>query len=223
MIRKITANFTWIEEQIFASLGFLAAIFYFAYRLILPVKPGSHPISKLLRPVFEHQKASTYWSLALLLIILLLNFLHIPANNRFNKQANFILAASEEVIITQSGYQQPVAGKISQGFHWYHQALDLEAPLGTKIYPVAEGIVQEAKYTSIGYGHFIIIQHDLNHQSLYAHLGLIEVESGQKVDKNTILGYVGLTGWTTGPHLHLEVLEEGKNLDPQEVLPEFTP
>lgn len=221
MVKKISVFFSFFENQIFLLLGSIIALFYFIFRLILPVKSGSHPISKFFRSIFEQQKARTSWSLVLPLIILLINFLHMPNNYKAERQPNLVLAAPENVVGTEPGFQLPVNGQISQGFHWYHQALDLEAPLGSKVYPITEGTVETSQYTSFGYGHFIIISHGLNERSLYAHLGLIKVKAGDKVDKNTVLGYVGLTGWTTGPHLHLEIFEDGKNINPQEVLPDF--
>jgi murein DD-endopeptidase MepM/ murein hydrolase activator NlpD len=110
---------------------------------------------------------------------------------------------------------------ISQSFSLYHPGMDLTDPIGTPIYPVAEGIVMQTLYIPYGYGTHILIQHGNNMYSLYAHMSKILVREGQGVTKNTPLGYVGVTGKTTGSHLHFEIYEDGTPTNPIEILPEI--
>ena len=79
--------------------------------------------------------------------------------------------------------------------------------------------VVEVEMGKFGYGHFVVVEHEGNLSSLYAHLGNVMVKVNDEVSQETILGTVGLTGWTTGPHLHLEVYEQGKAFNPNLVVP----
>lgn len=124
---------------------------------------------------------------------------------------------------TLTGLQAPFKDKnygVSQSFSSIHPAVDLEAAIQKPVYPVAEGQVQEVNRWWISYGHHIIIDHGNGLQSLYAHLSSIEVKVGDKVDKDTMIGKVGATGWATGPHLHLEIRLNGTPINPMEVLGE---
>jgi len=208
-----------VQNLFWQTLGFFIAVFYLVYRLLLPKKQGSHPVSRFFRKVFEHQKARTGWGITLLVIILVVNFFFSPPVKSAQAEQT-TLETPENVILTETTYQLPVKGWITQGYHWYHPAIDISAELGEKIYPIGEGKVIKVEFRKWGYGHFVVIDHQQGYQSLYAHLKEIKVEPGQEVDKSTILGSIGMTGWTTGPHLHLEIYEEGKNINPLEVLPE---
>ena len=79
----------------------------------------------------------------------------------------------------------------------------------------------EKGFSILGYGNTVVIQHENGLSSRYAHMKEIKVNLEQEVDKNVVLGSVGMTGWTTGPHLHLEIYQNGQAIDPQSVLPEF--
>jgi len=111
----------------------------------------------------------------------------------------------------------PVAGKISSGFgnrrsysgnFKFHSGLDLYAPSGSPIYAAETGQVIKADYDG-GYGYCILIYHGGNFATFYAHLSKFAISSGQFVQKGQVIGYVGTTGFTTGPHLHFEVRIKG--------------
>lgn len=122
---------------------------------------------------------------------------------------------------TTTTFQFPLKGfDISQNFSWHHWGVDLTAPEGTAVYPVTEGKVIEQGYAPLGYGNYLIIEHQAEQQSLYAHLARLEVKQGDRVQRETVLGLVGHTGWSTGDHLHLEIRQNGLPLNPLEVLPE---
>ena len=130
------------------------------------------------------------------------------------------LAADSVVVTTQVSFRSPIEViDISQGFRAGHRGVDLRAPLGTAIYPVAEGRVARVIHGRLGYGRRVIVEHESGLTSLYAHMGKIKVQEGEKVTQETVLGEVGLTGWTTGPHLHLEVYEQGQAINPRQVVP----
>ncbi len=111
---------------------------------------------------------------------------------------------------------------ISQWFSVYHPGMDLPAPFGTPVYPVANGSVVWTNSMPYGYGNHVLVQHDKNISSLYAHMSAIEVKPGQTVTKNTEIGKIGLSGWTTGAHLHFEVYQDGVPINPSEVLPDLS-
>lgn len=94
-----------------------------------------------------------------------------------------------------------------------HKGIDLAAPTGTPIYATADGIVERAEWFS-SYGLFVGIQHGANLETRYAHMSRLAVAEGQWVKKGDIIGYVGSTGRSTGPHLHYEVRIEGVAVNP---------
>lgn len=103
---------------------------------------------------------------------------------------------------------------MSQGYHGLHPGVDLRAPRGTKVVSLAEGVVIEVEKIWGGYGHYVRIAHQGTLSSLYAHLDEVSVKPGQKVVAGEVIGTVGMTGWTTGPHLHLEVSVADKTVNP---------
>jgi murein DD-endopeptidase MepM/ murein hydrolase activator NlpD len=108
---------------------------------------------------------------------------------------------------------------ISQGFSYFHPGMDLTDPLGTPIYAIGDGVVTWTKWLPGGYGLHVLVTHSDGVQSLYAHLRKVTVKEGQGVTKNTEIGEMGLTGHTTGSHLHIEVYQDGSPANPIEVLP----
>lgn len=137
-----------------------------------------------------------------------------------------VMVETQETIVhvvpTQSKFQWPLSRfAISQRFYVAHPGMDLTAPLGTPVYPVANGRVSIVNILYWGFGNHVIIEHDKGIASLYAHLSKVEVKEGQEVTKATRLGAVGSTGWSTGNHLHLEVYQDGIPINPIEVLPEI--
>lgn len=109
---------------------------------------------------------------------------------------------------------------ISQKFGWFHSGMDLVAHVGTPVYPMLDGVVILTEENWFGYGHHVIVDHGAGLSSLYAHLSKISVKKDDKVTINTQLGLSGSTGFSTGPHLHLELHQDGKIIDPAELLPE---
>lgn len=127
---------------------------------------------------------------------------------------------AQPLIKTETGIQFPVNDiKVTQGYSFYHPALDLDGLTGDPIYSIMAGKVEVVEYSKVGYGLSVIVNHGNGFSSRYAHLSQINVTVGQQVDKNTILGKMGATGLSFGDHLHLEIYEYGKTVNPFMFLP----
>lgn len=105
------------------------------------------------------------------------------------------------------------------GYTKKHEGLDYAAPKGTPILSSGDGIIEEVKYASNGYGKYIKIRHTSKYQTLYAHMDRFAKTSkkGARVSQGDVIGFVGTTGNSTGPHLHYEVIELGKKINPSKV------
>ena len=121
---------------------------------------------------------------------------------------------------TGSGqFSWPMSGRISQGYWEGHRAIDIAAPLGTPIYASDAGYVATMQAGGTGYGWMVIVDHGNGMRTLYAHMSAFNVEVGQAVNKGDVLGYCGSTGWSTGPHVHFEVIIDGVRYNPLAYLP----
>ena len=123
---------------------------------------------------------------------------------------------------------QPVSNKnlkrVASGFGYridplykdsrLHAGLDFSAPTGTPIYATADGEVQIAGFNTDGYGNKVVINHGYGFQTLYAHMVRVIARVGQSIKRGEVIGYVGSTGKSTGPHLHYEVIKRGTKVDP---------
>lgn len=115
--------------------------------------------------------------------------------------------------------QLPLDGYISTYFSWWHPGVDLATAYDTPIHPVADGSVVDAEYSPYGYGNMVIVDHGYGYQSLYAHMKSLIVHIGQAVKTSDVIGYIGLTGRTTGPHVHLELHKDNVPINPLPLLP----
>lgn len=123
---------------------------------------------------------------------------------------------------------QPVANKdlrrVASGFGYridpvykvtkFHAGLDFTAPQGTPIYATADGRIKTAGASSGGYGNHVVIDHGYGYQTLYGHMVKVKVRAGQTVKRGEVIGWVGNTGKSTGPHCHYEVHKNGNRVDP---------
>lgn len=132
-------------------------------------------------------------------------------------EASFSPVTEEMIVETKHSISNVVPNMtgVSQEFHLGHPGMDITAPLGSKILPLKKGKVTLVANTKVGYGRWIEIDHGESIKSLYAHMGKIQVEEGDEVDTDTVLGEVGLTGRTTGPHVHLEVFKGENRINPR--------
>jgi murein DD-endopeptidase MepM/ murein hydrolase activator NlpD len=106
----------------------------------------------------------------------------------------------------------PVTGK--QG---NHRGVDLAAPLGTPVYAARAGAVSEAGENAV-YGKYVVLKHANGYRSLYGHLSRVDVKRGAEVPSGGVIGRVGSTGQSTGPHLHFELSKDGRLEDPERLL-----
>jgi len=104
-------------------------------------------------------------------------------------------------------------------FQRFHTGIDLAAPHGTPIVAARSGQVRVAGWSSVGYGFHVVLDHGGGLETLYAHMSRIAVRPGEWVEGGQVIGYVGSTGWSTGPHLHFEVRVNGVARNPLAYLP----
>jgi murein DD-endopeptidase MepM/ murein hydrolase activator NlpD len=103
------------------------------------------------------------------------------------------------------------------GARTFHTGIDLASPVGTPVKAILDGRIAVTGFSPV-FGNYIIITHDAGFQSLYGHLSYIGVSRGALVTQGMIIGKVGTTGYSTGPHLHLSIYKYGKMIDPLSVL-----
>ncbi|MDD4427961.1 MAG: M23 family metallopeptidase [Paludibacter sp.] len=138
------------------------------------------------------------------------------------------LASNQEEMLKHIPAIQPILNKdltrTASGFGWridpiyrtrrFHEGMDFTAPIGTEIYATGNGIVRLAGWRQ-GYGNAVEINHGFGYKTLYGHMHQIRVKAGQKVNRGDVIGLVGNTGKSTGPHLHYEVHYREKVMNPQ--------
>jgi murein DD-endopeptidase MepM/ murein hydrolase activator NlpD len=95
-----------------------------------------------------------------------------------------------------------------------HWGMDFSAPRGTPVYATGDGVVIRADNTATGYGNHIRIDHGYGYESLYAHLFKYNVKKNQKVNRGDLIGFVGSTGRSEGPHCHYEIFKDGERINP---------
>ncbi len=105
--------------------------------------------------------------------------------------------------------RDPFTGEIRM-----HRGMDFTGPVGTDIYATGEGVVKKAAYSAYGYGKEVIVDHGYGYKTIYAHLHEILVEKGDTVSRGEVIGTLGNTGRSTGPHLHYEVRKHKRAVDP---------
>jgi murein DD-endopeptidase MepM/ murein hydrolase activator NlpD len=144
----------------------------------------------------------------------------------YEEIAEFI--ENKEQLLAATPAIQPVSNKelkrVASGFGYridpiykttrFHAGLDFTAPQGTPIYATANGMVKVAGNLGNGYGNHVIVNHGYGYQTLYGHMYRIKTGPGARVTRGEIIGYVGSTGKSTGPHCHYEVHKNGRPIDP---------
>jgi murein DD-endopeptidase MepM/ murein hydrolase activator NlpD len=95
----------------------------------------------------------------------------------------------------------------------FHEGMDFSCDIGTPVYATADGVVKKARRES-GYGYIIVIDHGYGYETRYAHLKSFNVKQGQRVQRGQTIALSGNSGRSTGPHLHYEVLQRGRHVNP---------
>ncbi len=138
------------------------------------------------------------------------------------------LAEDKEALLTSIPAIMPVKNehlkRMASGYGWrtdpftkvrkFHYGMDFSAPRGTPVYASGDGTVRRADNRSSGYGRHIRIDHGFGYTSLYAHLYKYNVRAGQKVKRGDLIGFVGSTGRSQGPHLHYEIFKDDERINP---------
>ncbi len=138
------------------------------------------------------------------------------------------LVKNKEKLLSHTPAIQPLSNKdlnrIASGFGYridpvykttkFHAGLDFSAPQGTPIYATADGTVTIAGNTGNGYGNYVVINHGYGYETLYGHMVRVKARNGQAVKRGEVIGWVGSTGKSTGPHCHYEVHKNGQKIDP---------
>lgn len=172
-------------------------------------------------PLFA--KLSTKVAMGLVLLVFLLDYQPSlsfpPAKKSTVKAQESVQTQKIEAKSLPFVASLPHPGYLSTRFSFFHPGIDIATGLGMPIHPISKGTVIDTGFNFWGLGLIVVVDHGNGYHSLYAHLGKIYVQKGQNVDLGDILGEVGLTGHTSGPHTHLEVSKDGKNFDPQTILP----
>ncbi len=138
------------------------------------------------------------------------------------------LAKAKEKLLSHMPAIQPVENKdlrrMASGYGWrihpilktrrMHYGMDFTAKTGTPIYATGDGTIKHAGFKSNGFGKHVVINHGFGFETLYAHMNKVAVKNGQKVKRGQVIGYVGNTGLSAGPHCHYEVHVNGKKINP---------
>ncbi len=140
----------------------------------------------------------------------------------------FDLAKKKTELLASIPAIQPISNKdltrIASGFGYrihpiyktqiFHEGIDFTAPSGTPIYATGNGIAEVVEPMGRGYGNNIIINHGFGYETLYGHMSKFNVRQGQRVKRGDVIGFVGSTGSSTGPHVHYEVWKNETKIDP---------
>jgi murein DD-endopeptidase MepM/ murein hydrolase activator NlpD len=138
------------------------------------------------------------------------------------------LIKNNQELLSHTPAIQPVSNKdlnrIASGFGYridpvyktvkMHAGLDFAAPQGIPIYATADGVISTSGNLGNGFGNHVIINHGYGYETLYGHMVRVKYSSGQKIKRGEIIGWVGSTGKSTGPHCHYEVHKNGQKIDP---------
>jgi murein DD-endopeptidase MepM/ murein hydrolase activator NlpD len=144
----------------------------------------------------------------------------------FEKQSDIFLTSLQDLPIgypyygvksSDYGYRRNPFGGFSSEFH---NGVDIKGPVGDPIYATGDGIVNRCDRYS-GYGNAVVIDHKSGYQSLYGHLSSVNVVQGQEVKAGDVIGFLGSTGRSTGPHVHYEIRKDGEDISPEPFLRVF--
>jgi murein DD-endopeptidase MepM/ murein hydrolase activator NlpD len=138
------------------------------------------------------------------------------------------LVKNKEQLLAHTPAIQPINNKdlnrVASGYGYridpvykttkFHAGLDFSAPQGTPIYATADGTVTISGNSGNGYGNHVIINHGYGYETLYGHMVRVKSRSGQAVKRGEVIGWVGSTGKSTGPHCHYEVHKNGEKINP---------
>ncbi len=181
---------------------------------------------------FPHKRISVKYGLILSIFMVIFGLISIDqSQNKKQEQIEIVIAASEEKnefgqISNTIGWESwdedfiiPVGGYKSQGYRRGHNGIDYAAEIYSPVHPITAGKVVHTGWEAGGYGLTVIVDHGHELIARYAHLANTNVKIGQEVRTEDKLGEVGLTGRTTGPHVHVEIYDQDQNINPENFIP----
>ncbi|MBI4300385.1 MAG: M23 family metallopeptidase [Chloroflexi bacterium] len=118
-----------------------------------------------------------------------------------------------------SGFSWPTTGPIFTYFSWNHEGIDISPPYGTPVYASRDGVVVETVKLGWSYGWYILVDHGDGYKTRYSHLSEFDVGVGEQVARGQLIGRVGNTGRSTGPHLDFRITKNGVEVNPLDYLP----
>jgi murein DD-endopeptidase MepM/ murein hydrolase activator NlpD len=150
---------------------------------------------------------------------------------RFEKEKYeeiYSLLAEKKALLDHTPSILPARGYFSRGFgmkedpftgnHQFHAGVDIANRTGTPIYASADGSVRYAAFDNGGLGNLVEIDHGFGYVTRYGHLSKLKVVKGQTVKRGALIGYMGSTGYSTGPHLHYEVIRNDRHVNPMDYI-----
>lgn len=181
---------------------------------------------------FKYKLKTAKYSMILLVFVLVFALISVD-HSQTKKQETIetIIATSEKnhdfgQISNAIGWESwdedfvlPVSGYKSQGYFRGHNGIDYATEIYSPVHPVTAGEVIHAGWEQGGYGISVIIDHGHDLVARYAHLANTKVKVGDKVRTGDIVGEVGLTGRTSGPHVHVEIYDQNVNINPENFIP----
>ncbi len=147
-------------------------------------------------------------------------FANVTLSNNITEEESYVVL--KESSVGTGVFLQPHVGTITSRFgpRWgtRHSGIDIAGKMDSPIKAADSGIVKTAEYQENGYGNIVILDHGNGTETWYAHLNSIDVSAGDVIQKGDVVGKLGETGKTTGPHLHFEVRKEGRAVDPSDYI-----
>src|SRR3989344_5362810 len=175
----------------------------FVRRKIREVEPRS--VRLLIHKAFAHKNVKKILGTNLAFALILTSF--VPTHGLISAEGEEpVIAEAQTVLKTEKAMQYPVEQiRITQSYAFFHPGIDLDGLTGDPVRAIKKGRVKEVSSSKFAYGNAVILEHEGEVTSLYAHLSEIDVEPGQEVTSETVIGKMGATGRSFGDHLHLEI------------------
>jgi len=181
------------------------------------IKKG-HKVSRFFRHLFENIQVKKILGVNLAIALIATSLIPGKAFGANDIGDNIVVENSVK-LTTEKNIQYPLKKiKVTQGYKAFHPGIDFDGITGDDVYPIKKGRVEAISRSRYAYGNAILLSHEEDITSLYAHLSKINVSEGQEVDFNTVIGEVGATGRSFGDHLHLEIRKNGIPVSPYSIL-----
>ena len=208
----------WFSQTVFGER--LVGLLRWVRMVLLTLKKTTKgsKLSRLFRFVFELKFIRTIMGTAGVVVFLLLSTVKGSVGGTFgllDLNSADLGGADQIIVLTEKGVGWPLGTRVvNQKFKLFHRGVDLDGEIGQPVKAVAPGVVEKVERSRLAYGNYVIINHGSGFRTLYAHLSIIDVVEGETVESGEAVGSVGSTGWSTGPHLHLEFLINEEAVDP---------